>query len=202
MAFPPAQERATSLLTLTKMILSINKFVNSPVLPALNLTLGSSRASIRAMCKGNNNERVQPSNPVVAEALRCISAHGYPITEQRRTLVWFIMSWSKVFTPDDLLGALESESIRIGRATVFRTLELMERLCYLSRVPNGGHLAYATCIDDLDHHHHLVCTSCGQVLHFEDCPVSDLLTELQTRTGYQIKAHHLELSGVCPSCQR
>ncbi len=139
---------------------------------------------------------------MVMAVLRDLSTHGYPITEQRRTLVGFIVSRSKMFTPDDLLNGLKAEGIRVGRATVFRTLDLMERLGHLSRVPNGGHFSYATCVDDQDHHHHLVCSSCGRVFHFEDCPVSDLLAELQSRTGFQIKTHHLELAGVCPSCQQ
>ncbi len=153
------------------------------------------------MKKTQDNRSEQYPGPVVEAVLRSLSARGYSITEQRRVLVGFIMSRSKMFTPDNLLGELEAKGIRVGRATVFRTLELLERLGHLSRVPNGGHLSYATCVDDQDHHHHLVCSSCGQVFHFDDCPVNDLLAELQSRTGYQIKAHHLELAGVCPACQ-
>ena len=157
---------------------------------------------MEAMNKADNRRQAPLASAATTAVLRDFSAHGYPITEQRRTLVSFIMSWSKRFSPDDLLGDLKAHGIKVGRATVFRTLDLMERLGYLSRVPNGSHLSYASCVDDQDHHHHLVCSSCGQVLHFEDCPVSDLLRELQSRTGYQIKAHRLEIAGLCPSCQR
>ena len=160
------------------------------------------QATILMMNKIQQNQNGQPTNPAVEAALRYLGTRGYPITEQRRTLVGFIMSRSKMFTPDELLGDLKAGGIRIGRATVFRTLDLMERFGYLSRVPNGGHLSYATCQDGQEHHHHLVCSNCGQVLHFEGCPVRDLLAELQSRTGYQIVNHRLEIAGLCPSCQR
>lgn len=155
------------------------------------------------MSSVDNGQHAQQANPAGGAVLQDFGAHGYPITGQRRTLVGFIMSRSRMFTPDELLSDLKAEGVRVGRATVFRTLELMERLGYLSRVPNGGHLSYATCLDGQEHHHHhLVCSSCGQVLHFDGCPVRDLLAELQSRTGYQIKNHRLEIAGVCPSCQQ
>lgn len=176
--------------------------LDAAIFPGVSLTSTFRRASILMMNKIDNNQKAQPANPTAEAVLHYLGTRGYPITEQRRTLVGFIMSRSKMFTPDELLSDLKIEGIRIGRATVFRTLDLMERFGYLSRVPNGGHLSYATCQDGQSHHHHLVCSNCGQVLHFEGCPVRDLLAELQSRTGYQIMNHRLEIAGLCPSCQR
>lgn len=136
----------------------------------------------------------------MTELLTELAAQGYPITGQRRALVSYVLSRATCFTASQLLRDLRSDHIRVGRATVFRTLELMVNLGYLSRVGDGERLAYAVCAPG--HHHHLVCSGCGQVLHFEGCPISDLLGELESRTGYRIEHHHLEVAGLCPSCQR
>lgn len=110
------------------------------------------------------------------------------------------MSRSKRFTAEELLHDLESDGVRVGRATVFRTLDLLERTGYVGRVRAGDRMAYIAC-DLHGHHHHLVCSSCGRVLHLEGCAVAGLLEELQSRTGFRIQHHNLEVGGICPSCQ-
>jgi Fur family transcriptional regulator, ferric uptake regulator len=145
----------------------------------------------------SNDGRAQVS---AIEVLRSLAARDYPITGQRRELVGLIMSRSTRFTAEELLQLLQVHGLRSSRATLFRTLELLTKLGYLGRVSDGGHLAYTVC--GPDHHYHLVCSGCGEVLHLDPCPALDLVVELQARTGYRIDGHSLELSGVCPSCQR
>jgi Fur family ferric uptake transcriptional regulator len=51
------------------------------------------------------------------------------------------------------------------------------------------------------HHHHLVCTVCGDVEDFADCDLAALSKELTRRTAYEIRGHWLEMYGLCPSCR-
>ena len=135
----------------------------------------------------------------VLSALSALTAHGYPNTDQRRLLVTAIARQANSFTADDLIRELRATGTPIGRATVFRTLELMTRLGVLGRVGDGDRSAYAVC--DLGHHYHVVCTACGQVLHVGECPVEPLIGELQARTGFRVDFHRLEIAGLCPACQ-
>ncbi len=132
-------------------------------------------------------------------ALSTLTSHGYPITDQRRLLLEAIARQSGSFTADDILRELRDSGTPVGRATVFRALELMTKLDILGRVGDGDHSAYALC--DHGHHYHLLCTSCGQVLHIDQCPVEPLLGELQARTGFRVDYHRLEIAGLCSSCQ-
>ncbi len=128
-----------------------------------------------------------------------LAAEGYPITDQRRLTVGLIMAQEKRFTADDLLADLRERGIAIGRATVFRTLDLLVRLGYVGRVHDGGRGGYAVC--EPGHHHHLVCSSCGQVVHVDGCPVASYLRDLESSTGFQVAAHRLEIAGLCPLCK-
>ncbi|MGI5836355.1 MAG: Fur family transcriptional regulator [Chloroflexota bacterium] len=141
------------------------------------------------------------STSIAPTVLRGLASHGYSITGQRRSLVEYVVSCPRHFTADELLRDLQTEGVKVGRATVFRTLDILEQMGYVSRVRDGGRMAYTACTMR-DHHHHLVCSQCGQVLHLEGCPVSELLEELQSRTGYRIQHHNLEVAGVCPDCQK
>jgi Fur family transcriptional regulator, ferric uptake regulator len=132
-------------------------------------------------------------------AINDIAGRGFPVTGQRRLLVAQMMSRAKPFTAEELMSDLRLQRVHIGRATVFRTLDLLAQLGYLHRTGEDNRAAYIACTPD--HHHHLVCSNCGQVLHLAGCPIDDMLANLQASTGYQIDRHSLELGGVCPDCQ-
>jgi len=164
----------------------------------LTVTCPSTRIGVMNSTNSNTNNHSASTAPAV---LRGLASRGYSITGQRRCLVEFIVSHSRHFTAEDLLNDLRDEGVKVGRATVFRTLDLLERTGYVGRVRDGERMAYTACGME-GHHHHLVCSSCGQVLHLEGCPVAGMLEEIQSRTGYRIQHHSLEVAGVCPSCQR
>jgi Fur family ferric uptake transcriptional regulator len=52
-----------------------------------------------------------------------------------------------------------------------------------------------------DHHHHLVCVSCGNVRELADCAIGDLVQDLAAATDYDIEGHWLEFYGRCASCR-
>ena len=135
----------------------------------------------------------------VAAILRHMMTEGYPITAQRRAMVSTVMAQNRRFTADDLLAELRQQGLAVGRATVFRTLDLLVHLGYVGRVQDGGHRCYTVC--GLEHHHHLVCSGCGQVLHIAHCPVEAYLRQLESTTGYRVATHSLEIAGLCPSCR-
>jgi len=167
-----------------------------------HLTAQPKRCSISDMGEAPENHRLREIMHMASSVLGTMTAQGYPITDQRRTLVTLIMSRTRSFTADDLLRDLKNAEATIGRATVFRTLDLLVRLGYLTRIPDGERKAYAVCDRGGDHHHHLICSTCGQVLHLEECPIAAMLSELESRTGYQIEHHRLEVAGICPACRR
>jgi Fur family transcriptional regulator, ferric uptake regulator len=136
---------------------------------------------------------------MVTPILEHLASEGYPLTEQRRTIVELVMAQRKRFTADDLLAELQRQELPLGRATVFRTLDLLAQLGYIGRVREGRHLSYTVCHPG--HHHHLVCLHCGQVLHIDGCPVSKYLAEIEATTGFLVAEHNLEIAGVCPACR-
>jgi Fur family ferric uptake transcriptional regulator len=66
--------------------------------------------------------------------------------------------------------------------------------------PDGCH-SYVVARPGDQHHHHLICSACGEVVQFEDCTVEPLLAELSSRTHFSISGHWLEVFGLCAACQ-
>lgn len=125
-----------------------------------------------------------------------LQALGYRATPSRRAVISAILQQSNHFTVDDLLQRCRGA----GRATVFRTVRLLTELGLVCRVLlEDGSLHYR--VSQRGHHHHLVCTECGNVHDLDECAISDIVRDLSRSSGYEIEGHWLELYGRCRRCR-
>ncbi len=142
--------------------------------------------------------------PDVETVLQAMAAQGYRLTGPREAVTTAVLLRQEPFTSAELWQAIQAEAPAIGRATVFRTLDLLVRLGVVQRIhadaETGRCHAYLAC--DVDHHHHLICSGCGTVTDFHEEAALDALARLiAQRTDYRIEGHRLELIGRCPACQ-
>ena len=136
-------------------------------------------------------------NPLV----QALDLAGYRLTEPRRAVASLITGRQGHFTAADLEAAIAERRLGIGRATLFRTLELLTELGLLERIdlPSGEH-AYVRCA--AEHHHHLVCSTCGRSLEVQDRGLASAVAEIAERSGFRIDSHRIELYGKCTACQK
>lgn len=132
-----------------------------------------------------------------------LSRAGHRVTGARRAVADLIAGRTGHFTAADLLADARARRLRVGRASVFRALDLFTELNALERIdlPTGEH-AYVACEPVRRHHHHVVCRNCGRVTEVEDAGMGAVAAEMARRSGYAIDTHRLELYGQCPVCQR
>ncbi len=134
--------------------------------------------------------------PAVESLERRITGSGYRLTAPRRALLQTLMGLGDRFTAEQVVEG----SPGVGRATVFRSLRLLQEIGVICQVVlDDGATAYR--LTSGGHHHHMSCTECGAVNDFSGCNIDDLLEELARRTGYQVDAHRLEVYGLCSSCR-
>ncbi len=125
-----------------------------------------------------------------------LADRGYRVTGPRREVVQLVIEQSKPFTAEQIVALLPA----IGRATVYRTLEILASIDVVHRLlKSSGYPSYV--VGQPGHRHHLICSSCAKVVEFSDCPVDELVRNLAQRTDFTISTHHLEISGLCPRCQ-
>lgn len=143
--------------------------------------------------------------PDIDIVLNRLEQEGYRMTTPRRTVVEKVLGRSAPFTSAEVWETIHRDAPTIGRATVFRTLDLLSRLGVVQRIhqdAEGGPChAYVACGQSY-HHHHLICNSCGAIVDFtEDKAFDALVREIERRTAFQVEDHRLELVGRCPACQ-
>lgn len=147
--------------------------------------------------------------PLTRPAVESIlSQHGYRLTGPRAAIVDAMLAYDHPFTAEELVAALRTADTAsaprprpIGRATVYRTLEILASVDVLTRlIQADGHPAYVW--DTPGHRHHVVCTSCGTAVTFTSCPVNEIVATLARETAFVIHDHMLEVFGLCPDCQK
>lgn len=90
---------------------------------------------------------------------------------------------------------------KVGRASVYRTLEQLEALELVYRVDVGGDTVAYERNDPTGHHHHLVCVRCGRLVPFEDAALERAIHAVAERAEFEVSAHDVLLRGTCPRCQ-
>lgn len=129
------------------------------------------------------------------ETLARLEGQGHRLTGSRRLVLDAIAEAPAPFTIEDICAA----SPGVGRATVFRTVKLLQELDVLCRLPLGdGGVRYQ--LSQSEHHHHLICSTCGAVSEFSDPELDSLIRGNASRAGFRLDGHSLELYGLCRDC--
>lgn len=131
--------------------------------------------------------------------LTAMDRGGYRLTEPRRAVAQLIADQAGHFSAADLVAEARARRLGVGRATIFRTLDVFLDLGVVERIdlPSGEH-AYVGCA--ASHHHHVICSRCGRTSEIADAGLRTLVREVASRTGYRVDEHRLELFGLCPAC--
>jgi Fur family ferric uptake transcriptional regulator len=130
-----------------------------------------------------------------------IESAGRRLTRTRRAVAALIDARDGAFSAADLVADARGHRLGIGRATIFRAIELLAEIGALERIdlPTGDH-AYVPC--GPAHHHHVVCRRCSRSVEIGDLGLAALARDIARKTGYRIDEHRLELFGLCPDCRR
>jgi len=140
------------------------------------------------------------SAPTADAVTALLIDHGYRLTSPRRAVLGTVLGRERPFTAEQIVAEVKRTAPEVGRATVYRTLEILAAIDVLTRVLQpDGHPAYI--VGTPGHRHHLVCSDCGATVAFTRCPVADLVGDLTRDTDFAIHGHLLEVFGVCPECR-
>jgi len=131
-----------------------------------------------------------------------LQRQGLKITTERSALVREIFSIHYHFEADELLFKMKEKAVKISRATVYRTLELLVKSGMVRRVHLGEDHYHYEHVTGNSHHDHLICTTCGGVIEFHDEELEKRQLEICAKKKFTPTFHNLQILGVCNSCQR
>lgn len=129
-----------------------------------------------------------------------LEQNGYRLTAARQSILDVLVSSAGHITADELAELVKQQNPKVGRMTIYRTLDLLSELGVVRPVYQGTGAAHYILMQN-GHHHHLVCSRCARVIEFDDCLLAKLENTIGNRFNFQIQGHLVELYGLCPNCQ-
>jgi Fur family ferric uptake transcriptional regulator len=127
-----------------------------------------------------------------------ITSNGYRLTSARESTFRLLISPE----PQSIRELLAKANGQIDRVSVYRSLELFEKLGIVHRIYVGWKYKLELSDEFVAHHHHLSCLSCGDVIDIEDEKhIDDFIREVAHKFGFVPRRHQFEIDGYCKQCQ-
>ncbi|MCZ6875521.1 MAG: transcriptional repressor [bacterium] len=100
----------------------------------------------------------------------------------------------------ELYERAKQKNSRVGFATVYRTLKLLEA-CGLARAMDYGD-GTQRYEPDRFQHHHIICTSCNRTVEFSSPELESLLLQVQKAHRFTPQSHAVRILSVCTDCNQ
>ncbi len=122
-------------------------------------------------------------------------------TAQRQLIVRTAFATHDHFTADELLLRSRAADPNVSRATVYRTLAVLEAAGFVEGLDAGDGGRRFEHVLGHEHHDHMVCTRCGAIVEFCDDQLEARQEAAARRHGFTIERHSLRLYGRCRTCR-
>lgn len=139
---------------------------------------------------------------VLDDFKKLLRANKLKYTKQRELILEIIYNNSGHFTPEDIYNLIKKSypEVKLGIATVYRTLTLLEESNIVSSLSFGAQgKKYEFGLGE--HHDHLVCLECGGIEEFFDETIEKLQEEIAKKFNFKMTNHIMKITGTCSACQ-
>lgn len=100
------------------------------------------------------------------------------------------------------MNALVARVQGTDRASVYRAVELFERLGIVQRLNTGWKYKLELTDKFAAHHHHLTCTHCGRTIAMNESELELIIEKLSAEHQFKPQSHQIEIQGLCEMCQK
>ena len=129
-----------------------------------------------------------------------LGRRGLKLTRQREEILRCLMSAERHLGVEELYGILKKQDPSIGRATIFRTVKLLQECGLVAEVGSTNGRAKFELKADRPHHDHMICIECGRIIEFQSPMMERFQDEAIRRQGFVALWHRHEIFGRCHDC--
>ncbi|WP_407317386.1 Fur family transcriptional regulator [Isoptericola halotolerans] len=123
------------------------------------------------------------------------------MTKQRAAVADALDTTDEFRSAQQLHELLRDRGDAVGLATVYRTLQSLAAGGEVDVLrTDDGEALYRRCART-EHHHHLVCRSCGTAVEIDGPTVETWAARVASAQGFSDIEHTVELWGTCADCR-
>jgi Fur family ferric uptake transcriptional regulator len=125
---------------------------------------------------------------------------GLRITPERERICREIYATTIHFDAEELIQRMMATGAPVSRATVYRTLEVLEECGLVKKIRQTDKRHHYEKIYGLEHHDHLFCEGCGKIIEFRVDEIEEMQDDVCRKFGFQPTGHSLQIYGLCRDC--
>ncbi len=130
-----------------------------------------------------------------------LKAKGFKITKEREMIVDYVFSTHTHFSADDIFKHFLQLSLEVSKATIYRTLPILEDCNLIKKTVGNGEKEYYEHIFGHQKHFHLVCQKCGKVMEMSINLIKPTLHRICRQEEFELADCEVNLLGECKACR-
>lgn len=123
------------------------------------------------------------------------------VTKKRILILEVIINYKNPISAEEIFEKCKQKDKNLDLSTIYRNLNTMVEGDLLLKNTNTDGISYFQ-LNNQNHKHFIRCVSCGRRFIIENCPINIIEESIENETGFLVKGHSFEFSGICPDCQK
>jgi Fur family ferric uptake transcriptional regulator len=134
---------------------------------------------------------------------KMIRSLGLNNSMQREYVLKVLFDSEEHLSAEEVLQRVKEQyRVKIGVATVYRILNLLEDMQVVNALSLKGMDSMMYELNLSQHHDHMVCKSCGAIAEFHNKQIEQLQEKVAAKEGFTMTGHTMVLYGICPKCRK
>ncbi|MCH5313307.1 MAG: transcriptional repressor [Helicobacter sp.] len=148
----------------------------------------------------NANHRVETLESILERLRMSIKKYGLKNSKQREEIIAVLYKSGTHLSPDEITNIIKESDKNASISSVYRILSFLEKEHFITALESdksGRRYEIAA----KEHHDHIICLSCGDIVEFVDSDIERLQLDVAKQFGAQLISHDMRLFVRCSKCQ-
>lgn len=148
----------------------------------------------------NANHRVETLDSIIERLRSSIKKNGLKNSKQREEIIAVLYKSGTHLSPEEITNIIKVSDKNASISSVYRILNFLEKEHFITALEtdkSGRRYEIAA----KEHHDHVICLTCGDVIEFVDSEIERLQLEVANQFGAKLVSHDMRLFVKCSKCQ-
>jgi Fur family ferric uptake transcriptional regulator len=143
---------------------------------------------------------VQAAHDILTKYLR--SKGNLRATPERYAILDAVLESQGHFDADGLYYRMVSGGVKVSKATVYNTLDLLQNCGLVSKYRFAENTSRYEKAFGRPHHHHLICLECGDIIEFVNDRLEMIQEDVCIEKNFTPQSSSLQIFGTCAKCRK
>lgn len=130
------------------------------------------------------------------------SSGKHRATPERFAVLDAVLQSQGHFDAESLYYRMISNGVKISKATVYNTLELLQECGLVSKYRFAESTSRYEKAFGRPHHHHMICLSCGDIIEFMSDKLEQIQEQIAEQKNFSIQSTTIQIFGTCAKCSK